>query len=91
MRVVKGCGWSADLVECLVGVCDEESSLIGKVVVEIGNDLDGNIRLAGTRGANDKSEPLLHPRVNRLHLSRSKRNSISTRIAHRDNYCIYSA
>ena len=35
----------------LIGVCDEESTLVRIVVVDVGNDLNSNISLACTRGA----------------------------------------
>ena len=34
----------------LVGVCDNEGALVGEVVVEIGDDLDSDVRLATSWG-----------------------------------------
>lgn len=31
----------------LVGVCDDERPLLGEVVIEVGNDLDGDVGLPG--------------------------------------------
>lgn len=61
----------------LIGVCDEESTLVRVVVVDVGDDLNSNISLACTRWSYYHCEPWLHACSDSLHLSRNKWDSIS--------------
>ena len=42
-----------ELIEGLIGVGDDEGSLLWVVVIEVGDDLHGNVRLSSARGTHN--------------------------------------
>lgn len=42
-----------ELVEGLIRMCDNQCSLVWTVVIDVGNDLDCNVRFSSTRWSNN--------------------------------------
>ncbi len=59
-----------DLIERHVGVRHDERALLGEVVIEVRNDLHGNVRLARSRRTDNQCQPRLHARPDRFDLHR---------------------
>ena len=60
----------------LVRVCDNQCALVGKVVVDVRDDLNSHVRLAGPRGSNNHRQARLHTGPYRLRLRRCERNVV---------------
>jgi hypothetical protein len=68
------------LIQGLVGVGDQQCPLVGVVMVEIRDDLNGHIRLSCAWRSHNQRQSWLHPRHNGLHLCWSKGYSVPGRM-----------
>lgn len=57
-------------------MCDDERALVGIVVIEVRNDLHGNVRFAGAGRAHDERQPGLHARLDALYLPLREANRV---------------
>ena len=57
-----------DNVADLIRVGDDQRALLRKVVVQVGDDLDGHVGLAGAGRAHHHRQPVVDARTNGLHL-----------------------
>ena len=57
-------------------MCDDECALVGEVVVDVGDDLHGNVGLAGARRPHHHGQTWLHPRLDGFHLRRREGNGV---------------
>jgi hypothetical protein len=64
------------LVQRLIGVGDNQSTLRREVVVDVGYDLHGHISFTRTGRTNNQGQAWLHSRADSFHLSCSKGNGI---------------
>ena len=53
---------------------DDEGSLIGIVVVNVRDDLNGDVSFTSSRGPDDHREAVLHAGANGFHLGDGKKN-----------------
>jgi len=73
---VQRCDFLEELVECLIAMRDEESTLCGKVMVDVVDDLSGNISLASTRRTDNDRQSRLCARSDCLDLSGSEADRV---------------
>jgi len=65
------------LIQRLIRVCHNQSTLIGLIVVDVRNYLHGNICFARTRRTHHQSKARLHSRSYGFNLRGRKANAIS--------------
>ena len=63
----------------VVRVRYKQRALLREVVVQVGDDLHRDVRLARARGSNHHGQTRIHTRTNGLHLHRSKGNRVALR------------
>mmetsp|Transcript_7746 Transcript_7746/g.22766 ORF Transcript_7746/g.22766 Transcript_7746/m.22766 type:complete len:256 (-) Transcript_7746:409-1176(-) len=69
-----------EIVECSIGVGDEDGALGGEGTVQVGDDLDGDVRLACSGRSDDEGESRRQPAPNGCDLSRCEPDRIARMI-----------